>query len=46
MREVENKSPLRILYGTELKNDKFSIFLTKSENNPKHSHQFFELAYV
>ncbi len=46
MREVENKSPLRILYGTELKNDKFSIFLTKSENNPKHSHSFFELAYV
>jgi len=46
MREVENKSPLRILYGTELKNDKFSIFLTKSENNPKHSHHFFELAYV
>lgn len=46
MREVENKSPLRILYGTELKNDKFSIFLTKSENNPKHCHHFFELAYV
>lgn len=46
MREISNKSPMRVMYNAELENDNFSIFLIKSEETLEHSHKFFELAYI